>query len=111
MREAKGTDQEEAYRVPQKLMFRCDNQCSAKTISFWQLASVVIQEGEESYTTNLRQKCCNDSLKAKKGKHSQNGSGDSSREKSAPWKALENDGKRRLRARKVGNTFAEKEIE
>ena len=28
------------------------NQCSEKTLSFWQLSSVVIQEGEESYTTN-----------------------------------------------------------
>ena len=74
MREAKGTDQEEAEEqsfvpsaisVPQKLMFRCDNQCSEKTLSFWQLASVVIQESEDSYTTNLCQKCYNDSLKAK----------------------------------------------
>ena len=46
-------------------MFRCDNQCSEKNISFWQLASVVVQEGGESYTTNIGQKCCNDSLKAK----------------------------------------------
>ena len=36
-----------------------------KTLSFWQLASVVIQEGEESFTTNLCQKCYNESLKAK----------------------------------------------
>ena len=41
-----------AISVPQKLMFRCDNQCSEKTLSFWQLSSVVIQEGEESYKTN-----------------------------------------------------------
>ena len=34
-------------------MFRCDNQCSEKTLSFLQLASVVIQEGEESNTTNF----------------------------------------------------------
>ena len=65
MREAKSTDQEEAEElslvsnaisVPQKLMFRCDNQCSERTLSCWQLASVVVQEGEESYTTNLCQK-------------------------------------------------------
>ena len=36
-----------------------------KPLSFWQLESVVIQEGEESCTTNLCQKCHNDSLKAK----------------------------------------------
>ena len=72
------TDQEEAEElsfvpsaisVPRKLMFRCDNQCIKKNLSFWQLASVVTQEGEESYTTNLCQKCYNDSLKAKGGKH------------------------------------------
>ena len=48
VREAKSTDQEEveelsfvpsAISVPQKMIFRCDNQCSEKTLSFWQLAS------------------------------------------------------------------------
>ena len=62
VREANYMDQEEgevlsfvpsASSVPQKPLFRCDNQCSEKTLSFWQLASVVIKEGEESYTTNL----------------------------------------------------------
>ena len=74
MREAKDTGQEEAeglsflpraISAPRKPMYLSDNQCSEKTLSFWQLASVVIQEGEEPYTTNLCQKCCNDSLKAK----------------------------------------------
>ena len=46
-------------------MFRCDNQWSEKTFSFWQTASVVIKEGEESYTTNFCQTCYNESLKAK----------------------------------------------
>ena len=73
VREANDIDQEEgeeisfvasAISVPQKPLFRCDNQCSEKTLSFWQLASVVIQEGEGSYTTNLFQKCYNESLKA-----------------------------------------------
>ena len=54
-----------AISVPRKPMFRCDNQCSEKTLSFWQLASVVIEEGEESYTTNLCQKCHNESRKPK----------------------------------------------
>ena len=54
-----------AISVLQKLMFRCDKQCSEKTLSVWQLASVVIQEGEESYTTNLRQHCYNKSLVAR----------------------------------------------
>ena len=65
--EAKSTEQEEmeerifvpsAVRsVPQKPLFRCDNQCSEKTLSYWQLASVVGNEGDEAYTTNLCQKC------------------------------------------------------
>ena len=112
VREAKSTDQEEAEEmtfvpsamsVPQKPLFRCDNQCSEKTLSFWQLASVVIQEGEESDTTNLRQKCYNQSLKAK---------GDEPlirwqwhefvERKGASWKVLENDGKRSIRARNAG---------
>ena len=49
--------------VPQKPLFRCDNQCSEKTLSYWQLAVVVNNEGEESYTTNPCQKCFNKSLK------------------------------------------------
>ena len=61
VREAKSTDHEDveelsfvpsAISVPQKMIYRCDDQCSEKTLSFWQLAPVVIREGEESYTTN-----------------------------------------------------------
>ena len=47
-----------AVSVPQKLLFRCDNQCSEKTLSFWEFASVVVC-----------QKCYNESLKAKGEKH------------------------------------------
>ena len=74
VREAKSAEQEEveerifvpgAMSVPQKPLFRCDNHHSEKTLSYWQLASVVINEGEESYTTNLCQMCFNKSLKAK----------------------------------------------
>ena len=74
VREAKDKDQEEAEElsfvpsaitVPRKPMFRCDNQCSEMTLSFWQLASVMIQEGVESHTTNFCQKCYNESLQAK----------------------------------------------
>ena len=77
VREAEDMDQEEAEEmsfvpsaisVPQKLLFRCDNQCSEKTLSFWQFASVVIKEGEESYTTNLCQQCYNKYLEAKRRK-------------------------------------------
>ena len=46
--------------VPQKPLFRCDN-----PLTFWQVASVVMKEGEESYMTNLCQQCNNKSLDAK----------------------------------------------
>ena len=55
--EAQSAEQEEkeerifvpsAVSVPQKMMFRCHKQCSEKSLSYWQLASVVINEGEES---------------------------------------------------------------
>ena len=74
VREAKDLSQEEAEEisfvpsaisVPPKPLFRCDNRCSEKQFSFWQFASVVIQEGEESYTTNLCQQCYNKSLVAR----------------------------------------------
>ena len=54
-----------AISVPQKPLFRCDNQCSDKTLSYWQLASVVANEGDEAYTTNLSQKCFNKHQQAK----------------------------------------------
>ena len=73
VREEKSTEQEEeqkrtfvpsAVSVPPKLLFRCDKQCSEKTLSCWQLASVVVNEGDEAYTTNLCQKCFNKHLQA-----------------------------------------------
>ena len=54
-----------AVCVPLKPLFRCDKQCSEKTRSYWQLASVVLNEGGEAYTTNLCQKCWNKHLQAK----------------------------------------------
>ena len=51
--------------VPQEPLFRCDKRCSGETLSFWQFASVVIKEGEESHTTNLCQQCYNKSLVAR----------------------------------------------
>ena len=53
-----------AMSVSKKPLFRCDNQCSENSLTFWQFASVVIKEGEESFTTNLCQQCYNDSLVA-----------------------------------------------
>ena len=64
VRTAKSAESEEEERrtfvpsvlsVPLKLLFRCDNQCSEKTLSYWQLASVVVNAGDEAYTTNLCQ--------------------------------------------------------
>ena len=55
VREAESAEQEEmeerrftpsAVSVPQKPLFRCGNQCSEKTLSCWQLASVVVHKGE-----------------------------------------------------------------
>ena len=54
-----------AVSVPLKPLFRCDRQCSEKTLSCWQPASVVVNEGDEAYTTNLCQKCFNKHLQAK----------------------------------------------
>ena len=74
VREAKGTENEEeeertfvpsAVSVPLKPLFRCVNQCSEETLSYWQLASVVHNEGNEAHTTNLCQKCFNKHLQAK----------------------------------------------
>ena len=80
VREAKSTEQEEmeerifvfgAVSVPQKPLFHCDNQFSEKTLSYWQLASVVVNEGDEAYTTNLCQKCFNKHLQAEGEKRCQ----------------------------------------
>ena len=75
VKEGTSTEQEEeeknfvpsAVSVPLKFLFRCDGQCSEKTLSYWQLASVVVKEGDEAYTTNLCQKCFNKHLQANGG--------------------------------------------
>ena len=106
--EAKSTEQEEmeerifvpsAVRsVPQKPLFRCDNQCREKTLSFWQLASVVGNEGDEAYTTNLCQKSFNKHLQAGVKCAVDTGGG----KEGVPWKAVENDGQRTIHTRNVG---------
>ena len=74
MREGKSTKQEEdeertfvpsAVSVPPKPLFRCDRQYSEKTLSCWQLVSVVVNEGDEAQTTNLCHKCFNKHLQTK----------------------------------------------
>ena len=71
-REAKSSEQEEgrtfvpiAVSVPLKPLFRCDHQCTEKTTSYRQLASMVGSERDEAYTTNLCQNCFNKRLQAK----------------------------------------------
>ena len=54
-----------AISVPLMPLFRCDNQCSENPLSFWQLASVVLNDGDEAYTTSLCQKCFNKHWQAK----------------------------------------------
>ena len=40
----------------------CDNRCSDEALKFLQIASMVIEEGGEARTTNLRKRCCNEKL-------------------------------------------------
>ena len=73
VKEGRSTENEEEERtfvpsavsVSLKPLFRCDRQCSEKILSYWQLASVVVNEGDEAYTTNLCQMCFNKHLQAK----------------------------------------------
>ena len=44
-----------AISIPQRPMFWCDSRCSDKALRFWQFASVVVEDGKESYTANLCQ--------------------------------------------------------
>ena len=93
-----------AISDPQKMFPAIINQCK--------LASVVIREGDESYTTNICQKCYNDSLKAKRRKTTDKLAVETVRgSKGAPWKALENDGEKNNTYVECVNIFAEKEIE
>ena len=80
------------------------------TLSYWQLASVVINDGEESYTTNLCQKCFNKHLQAKRKTDDKCAVKTGCGEEGVPWKDLENDGKNRLYVG-CGNTFSKKETE
>ena len=57
-------DTQRGLSVPAKPLLLCDNHCE-KILSFWQLASVVLNEDDEAYTTNLCQLCFNTHLQAK----------------------------------------------
>ena len=62
VRQGKSVEEEETVGVPHKMLFRCDKQCSEKSLNYWQLACVVVHEGDGAYTTNLCQKCLNQPL-------------------------------------------------
>ena len=75
-----------------------------RTFSYWQLASVVVDEGdEEACTTNLCQKCFNKHLHAKGEEPLTNVKWRQVLEKEGvPGKNVENDGERAISARDVG---------
>ena len=107
VREANDMDRQEgeetsfvpsAISFPQKPVSRRDNQRSENTLSFWQLSLVVIQEGEESYTTNFCQKCYNEQQDEPLTQWQWH---EFVEKKGTSWKALENDGKRTIRTRNV----------
>ena len=92
-----------AVSVPLKPLFRCHKQCSEKTLSCWQLAAVVLNEGDEAYTTNLCQKCFNKHPQAKGEMPLTNGAVETGGGKGAvSWKNVENDGERTISAWDVG---------
>ena len=64
-REGKEDLRTERGERPLKPLYRCDRQCSEKNLSNRQLASVVVNGGDEAYTTNLCQKCFYKHLQAK----------------------------------------------
>ena len=118
--EAKDLDQEEAEEVSFRYrarsafrkspFFRCDNRCSEKTLSFWQFASVVMKEGEESYTTHLSQQCCNESLVARGDKPLTKWQWYEFVQKiGASWKVMENDWKRTVHDERCEHIFAAKD--
>ena len=47
----------------------CDNRCSDEALRLLQIASMVIEEGGEARTINLRKRCCNEKL-VQQGKQS-----------------------------------------
>ena len=47
---------------PREAIYFCDNRCSEKAISYWQIASMVVEEGGEAYTVKLCLQCYNEEL-------------------------------------------------
>ena len=98
-----------ANSIPQGPMFWCDNLCSDKALSFWQFASVVIDDVKESYTANLCQQCCNERFGGKRTCTLEELAVENSRgEEGASWKTMENAGERPVNPRNVGVSFFSK---
>ena len=100
-----------AIGIPQRPTFWCDTRCSDKALRFWQVASVVVEDGDESCTATLCQQCYNESLTAKgictlEELAVERGRG----EEGASWQAMENAGKRPVNTRIVG-VLLDREIE
>ena len=51
-----------ALSEPREAIYFCDNRCSEKAVGYWQFASVVVEEGGEAPTVNLRQQCHNEQM-------------------------------------------------
>ena len=112
VRETKSIDCEEqeertfvpsAVSVPLKPLFRCDKQCSEKTLSHWQLALVVLNGGDEACTTYLCQKSFNKHLQAKGETTTVKCVVETGRGKEGvSWKNVESDGERTIFAWDVG---------
>ena len=107
-----------AVSVPLKPWFRCDNQCSEKTLSYWQLASVVLNEGDEACTrqettcvrtVGLQQTPAGKRRKTTAVKPVQ--WRQVVRKEGVSWKNVENDGERTIFCVGCGNTFSKKEAE
>ena len=85
VREAKSTEYEEEEErsfvpspvsVPLKPFLVVTISAAKRPLSCWQLASVVLNEGDETYTTNLRQKCFTNTYRQKEKNRCQMCSGD-----------------------------------
>ena len=51
-----------ALREPRGAIYWCGNRCSEKAIRYWQIASMVIEEGVQAHTINLCKLCYNEKL-------------------------------------------------
>ena len=92
-----------ALSIPRGPMFWYDNPCSDKALRFWQLASVVVDDGEEAYTISLCHQCCNVRMTAQGQAPLKSWQWKAVVEqKSASWQTVENVGKGRVYTRNVG---------